>query len=94
MVIKTEAEPTVYAGMEMAVSDDRKRRTLRMEQKVIETVREHLPELLDGDKEKLAARKLLKGKALRDALDRLTLEPKPDGEQARAGVMSGRERAS
>ena len=75
--MKYEPEPTQYAGFELATSDDRKRRTLRMEQKIVEACREHCPAVVEGDKAGMAALGILRGKALRDALDALRLAPLP-----------------
>ena len=71
--IKWQAEPEVYAGWELARSDDLKRLTLRMTNKVVDFCNEFVPEVVEGDKAKIAAAKYLRGKELRDALDALAL---------------------
>ena len=72
-VIKYEAEPSVYSGMEMAVSTDRLRRTLRCEQKIVEACREHVPVVIDGSEADVKAAGLLVGGPLRAAIDEMHL---------------------
>ena len=68
VAVTWEAEPRQYAGWQIAVSDDLTTRTLRVTQKVINAAREHIPAVVDGDKEGIKKLDLLKGKKLRDAL--------------------------
>jgi hypothetical protein len=73
--VKWEAEPEVYAGLEIARSLDRLRITVRAEQKIIEACREHIPAVIDGDKSEIEKYDLVQGAALQRALDALQLAP-------------------
>jgi hypothetical protein len=73
-----EAEPSVYAGLELARTLDRLRITVRAESKVIEACREHVPAVVAGDKQEIAKYELLDGKKLQRALDALQLAPPAD----------------
>ena len=83
--VTSEQQPTSFAGYRLAWAADRSAVTLSMEQKVVEAVRAHMPELLDGKK----PAGLLRGEALQKAADELMLRtpaepqrpgrPDPDG---------------
>ena len=75
-----EYEPESFAGFKIQRSKDRSLLTLSQPQKVLEAVKTHLPELLDG----VVPPRLLRGKALTDALDVLRLPP-PSGEKTAKG---------
>ena len=75
-----EYEPESFAGFKIQRSKDRSLLTLSQPQKVLEAVKTHMPELLEG----VVPPRLLRGKALTDALDELRLPP-PSGEKTAKG---------
>ena len=80
--IKVDPEPEIYAGLEMATSMERDRCTLRVDQKIKEAARKHVPALVDKDKQGIKELELLKGVPLSKALESLKLEPLPAGVKA------------
>ena len=78
-----EYEPESFAGFKIERSPDRSSLHLSQPRKVLEAVKAHMPELLDG----VVPSGLLRGKALYDALDRLRLPPPPESTTAKGGPM-------
>ena len=80
--IKVDPEPEIYAGLELATSMERDRCTIRVDQKIKEAARKHVPALVDKDKQGIKELELLKGVPLSKALESLKLEPLPEGVKA------------
>ena len=78
-----EYEPESFAGFKIQRSKDLSRLHLSQPQKVLEAVKAHMPELLDGD----VPDRLLRGKALSDELDRLQLPPPSDVKTPKGGPL-------
>ena len=80
--IKVDPEPVIYAGIETATSMNRDRCTLRVDQKIREAARKHVPQIIDNDKEGIKKLNLLKGTHLSKSLENLKLAPLPAGMKA------------
>ena len=86
--LKWEAEPTVYAGVRIARSLDRKRLSMDVRQKVVEAARDLIPDVLDKKPGAAKAYGILQGAKLQRGLDELHLDPIEDGASAATYKMS------
>ena len=84
--VTSEHEPTAFAGYKIQRDRARRALTISMPQKIVEAVREHLPELLDGVRPELPSNKKLSAMA-----DQLELAPPhPSGKRSKQQVATQR----